>query len=182
MTVQLDPPLRMETERLIIRAPTIDDAPQLYESYISRPEVPKFMSWVAHTDINQTVAFLEYCVATFKNKSNFEYVIELISNPNDPIGMIGMHPISNGVGFGYVIAPQYWNNGFTSEALRHLVEWSLRQESVFRAQAHCDVENGASARVMEKAGMTYEGLLRRYFVHPNISKEPRDSLMYSKVK
>lgn len=30
--------------------------------------------------------------------------------------------------------------------------------------------------------MSFEGVLRRYFVHPNMSHEPRDSLMYAKVK
>jgi len=35
---------------------------------------------------------------------------------------------------------------------------------------------------MEKAGMTFEGVLRQYFVHPNISSEPRDCRMYAKVR
>jgi RimJ/RimL family protein N-acetyltransferase len=44
------------------------------------------------------------------------------------------------------------------------------------------VENIASARVMEKAGMAREGLLRRYVVHPNISAEPRDAYLYAVVR
>ncbi len=35
---------------------------------------------------------------------------------------------------------------------------------------------------MEKAGMTFEGVLRRYSVHPNRSPEPRDVLLYAKVR
>lgn len=44
------------------------------------------------------------------------------------------------------------------------------------------LDNPASARVMEKAGMKFEGLLRRYMVHPNINEEPRDCLMYAATR
>ncbi|WP_339760122.1 GNAT family protein [uncultured Hoeflea sp.] len=182
MAIVLDPPSLMTTERLTLRLPALTDARQLYDGYISKPEVPKYMSWVAHTDIGQTVGFLTHLISAFEQKTNFEYVIEITENSGAAIGMIGMHPLRNGVGFGYVIAPPYWNQGIASEALKHLVDWSLKQKGVFRAQAHCDTENPASARVMEKAGMSFEGVLRRYFVHPNISDEPRDSLMYAKAK
>jgi ribosomal-protein-alanine N-acetyltransferase len=46
----------------------------------------------------------------------------------------------------------------------------------------CDVENIGSARVMEKSGLVREGLLRRYLVHPSISKEPRDCFSYARVR
>ena len=51
-----------------------------------------------------------------------------------------------------------------------------------RAAAICDIDNQASARVMEKAGMNFEGVLRRHTLHPNIAPEPRDCRMYAKVK
>jgi len=44
------------------------------------------------------------------------------------------------------------------------------------------VENTASARVLEKIGIEREGILRRYIIHPNISSEPTDFFMYSKVR
>jgi RimJ/RimL family protein N-acetyltransferase len=46
---------------------------------------------------------------------------------------------------------------------------------IYRAEAFCDVDHPASARVMEKAGMEREGILRRYFRHPSISEAPRES-------
>ena len=46
----------------------------------------------------------------------------------------------------------------------------------------CDVENKASARVMEKAGLEREGMLRHWIIHPNISCKPRDWLSYAKVR
>jgi len=182
MTIQLNPPRLIHTQRLRLRPPTSKDAVQLFDAYISKPHIPKFMSWVAHSNISQTEEFLQNCISSWENQSNFEYIIELIEYPGEAIGMIGMHPLDHGVGFGYVIAEEFWNRGITSEALKVLVDWSLTNDEVYRAQAHCDVENLASAKVMENAGMRLEGVLRRYFVHPNISKEPRDSLMYARIK
>jgi RimJ/RimL family protein N-acetyltransferase len=69
-----------------------------------------------------------------------------------------------------------------TEAVRVVVDWLLSQPDIYRVFATCDVDNPASAKVMEKAGTKYEGLLRRYMIHPNISAEPRDCLMYARVK
>ena len=182
MNIAINPPIVFTTRRLVLRPPVVEDALAIFTTYSSKPHIPKFMSWIAHSDIDQTVGFLRQCILGWNEKSNFEFVIELRNSPNRPIGMIGMHPLKHGVGFGYVIAEECWNQGITSEALTRLVDWSLEQDSVYRAQAFCDVENMASARVMEKAGMRLEGTLRRFFVHPNLSDEPRDSLMYAKVK
>jgi len=182
VNIKLSPPPSLRTPRLLLRAPVLEDAAVLFEHYTSKPHIPKFMSWVAHTHVNQTTEFLAQCIAGWNDGSNFEFVIELDGETQNPIGMIGMHPQAHGVTLGYVIAEEFWNKGITSEALKALVDWSLTQPDIYRAQAFCDVENPASAKVMQKAGMSYEGTLRRYFVHPNLSNEPRDSLMYAKVR
>ena len=69
-----------------------------------------------------------------------------------------------------------------TEAVRGVIAWALAQPEIYRVAAVCDVENIASARVMEKAGMVREGLLQKYMIHPNISDVPRDCYMYAVVK
>ena len=68
------------------------------------------------------------------------------------------------------------------DAANAVVEWALAQPEIYRVWAVCDVDNLASARVLEKIGMQCEGLLRRYILHPNISEAPRDCWCYAKVK
>jgi [ribosomal protein S5]-alanine N-acetyltransferase len=58
----------------------------------------------------------------------------------------------------------------------------MRQPDVWRIGDVCDVENVGSARVMEKAGLTREGLLRRWMMHPNVSDAPRDCFIYARVR
>ena len=69
-----------------------------------------------------------------------------------------------------------------TEAMKAVMDWALRRGDVYRVWAVCDIDNLASARVMEKAGMQREGVLKRWSVHPNISAEPRDSYCYAVVK
>ena len=69
-----------------------------------------------------------------------------------------------------------------TEVLTHVVEWALRQPGIWRIGDVCDVENTASARVMEKAGLQREGVLRRWSVHPNLGEAPRDCIGYAKVR
>ena len=70
---------------------------------------------------------------------------------------------------GYVIARPHWGQGFVSEAARVVVDWALVQQHIYRVWAVCDIDNAASARVLEKIGMQREGLLRRWIIHPNMS-------------
>jgi len=181
--MSLQPPERFTTERLLLRKPVLADAPIIYDSWTSKPGFPKYMSWVAHKDVSQTKAFLRKNILAWEKRTNFQYCIDLLDNKSGIVGKIDMHPINpHCVGFGYLLAEKYWDKGYMSGALTCLVDWALNQDAIYRAEAFCDPENPASARVMEKAGMEYEGRLKRYFVHPNISSEPRDSLMYAKVK
>ena len=100
-----------------------------------------------------------------------------------PIGSISLTFESGGRAlFGYVLAKKFWGHGFATEALTHLVNWSLAQPSLHRAWAYCDVENLASVRVMEKAGMQREGVLCRWHVCPTLGPEPRDCTVCARVK
>ena len=63
-----------------------------------------------------------------------------------------------------------------TEALAEVALWAMRHDGIWRIGAGCYVENLACARVMEKAGLEREGMLRRWIIHPNISCKPRDWL------
>jgi len=176
------PPTKTTTQRLLLRKPKLKDARLIFDSYASDPEIPHFMGWKVHTNPSETNAYLKSCISEWSDHSGFPYVVELLSDPGRPIGMIHMHSYPTRMGFGYVIARQYWNNGYATEALRYLVNWSLEQEHIYRTFAFCDAKNIASTRVMEKAGMVFEGVLRRFFIYPNISREPTDCRMYAKTR
>jgi RimJ/RimL family protein N-acetyltransferase len=79
------------------------------------------------------------------------------------------------VGIGYAILPEFWNQGFTSEALRATLDFIFAETAAENAISHCNVGNGASARVMEKAGMHFS---RRFHNPDEILPEKMESLEY----
>jgi ribosomal-protein-alanine N-acetyltransferase len=177
----MKPPEFIETSRLILRLPQMADAGAIFTGYAQDLEVVKYLTWRPHPDIETTRAFLQRCIQGWESGSAFPWVIVLKENQK-LVGMIEMHINDYRADLGYGLARSFWGRGFATEAVKAIVDWALAQASIFRVWAVCDVENLASARVLEKAGLQREGLLRRYILHPNISREPRDVYCYAKVK
>lgn len=175
------PPETIETDRLRLRIPRLSDAKDVFRKYAQDPAVTKYAVWRPHEDIKTTRDFVHRCIQCWEGETAFPWVIEL-KTKRELLGMIELRMEKHRADMGYVIGRPYWGNGYATEALKSIVDWVFTQDNIFRVWAVCDIENTASARVMEKVGMQREGVLRRYIVHPNISDEPRDCYSYSVVK
>jgi len=175
------PPVTLETARLVLRIPLIPDAAIIFQKYTRDEEVTKFLIWRPHQNVTTTKKFIRRCIRNWKEEGAFPWII--VRKSDDKI--VGMYEIRI-EGFradiGYVFAHEFWGFGYATEATKAVLQWALVQENIYRVWATCDIENLASARVLEKSGMQREGILRRYLVHPNISDEPRDCFCYSMVK
>jgi len=175
------PPELFETERLVLRPPRRADARAIFEGYARDAEVVRYLVWRPHRDLRETEEFLDRCAAGWAAGDDFPWAVTLKSS-GELIGMLGLRLDGFKADVGYALARKVWGQNFAAEALRPVVEWALAQPGIYRVWALCDVDNTASARVLEKVGMTREGRLRRYTLHPNVSDEPRDSYCYSVVK
>ena len=177
----MKPPEQFKTERLILRKRRMDDAPAIFTAYAQDLDVTRYMTWRPHENVEETYRIVELMLKLWDEGIAYSYVLTL-KDLDSAIGMIAMHPDGFKVGLGYVLARLHWGKGYMTEAVLAVTNWLLEQPDIYRIFAVCDVENLASARVMEKVGMVREGLLRKYIVHPNISDVPRDSYMYAIVK
>lgn len=178
----LRPPATFGTARLVARIPRVEDAPAVFAAYASDPEVTRYLSWRAYDRVEPLAAFLREIAAHWeKGAGEFAWLL-CLKGTDTPIGSIGVTFDGDKALFGYVLGKKFWGHGFAAEALTHLVGWSLGQPAIWRAWAFCDVENPASVRVMEKAGMMREGILRRWIVFPNLGPEPRDCVVCAKIK
>ena len=92
------------------------------------------------------------------------------------MGMVEMRIDGHCVSLGYGLAQRYWGRSYMAEAVAAIIDWALRQDGVYRVWAVCDVENRASARVLEKVGMRREGRLRENF---RTSEGWADSCLYA---
>lgn len=177
----MDYPQIIRTERLVLRRPRLDDAPAVFEEYASDPDVTRYMIWPTHTSVQDAQQFLPLCDVGWSSGREFSWAITVA--PSDrAVGMIGLRPNEFKADLGYVLARRLWGQGIMPEAAGAVLQLAFRDPLIWRVWATCDVDNRASARVLEKIGMTYEGTLRRNIIHPNLSLEPRDSLVYSRVR
>jgi len=177
----MKPPERFETEGLILRKPRPEDASAMFTGWAQDADVTRYLTWRPHKSIEQSHEIIKLCLKLWEGEGDHPYML-ILKEKDHPIGMLALHSDGFKVALGYVLAKTYWDKGYMTEATREMTKWLLKQPDVFRVFATCDVENLASARVMEKAGMNREGLLRRYIIHPNVSDEPRDCYMYAIVK
>ncbi|WP_171070191.1 GNAT family N-acetyltransferase [Methylobacterium terricola] len=177
----LTPPHRLATARLVLRPAQPADAAALFSAYTADPQVARFMIWRPHRAVEETQAYLRACAEQWAAGTCFTDLLEEADRAG-PIGAIALRPAGTSADFGYVLARAAWGRGLMPEALQALSGWALAQEGIWRTFATCDVANQASARVMEKARMRFEGVLRRHTVHPNIQPEPRDCRLYARVK
>jgi RimJ/RimL family protein N-acetyltransferase len=178
----LQPPRTFETDRLYARAPRAEDAPAVLDAYAGDPAATRFLAWKPYSDVTLLAEFLRGRGEAW-DRSDGHYAYLLCLRGSDiPIGSIGIFVDEPKAMFGYVLGRSHWGRGYAAEALRFLVDWAMQQPRLRRAWAYCAAENLSSARVMEKAGLEQEALLRRWQVFPNLGPEPRDCLFYSKVK
>ena len=78
------------------------------------------------------------------------------------IGDIGFKggPDEHGrIEIGYSVVPEERRQGYASEAVRAMIDWALQQPGVKTVVAECEVDNTASIRVLEKAGLRQVGMV-----------------------
>lgn len=177
----INPPKTLKTKRLRLRKAKLADAEAIFRHYAQDPEVTKYVSWRAHQNLDETRAYVRTCLLAWDTGKAFHWVLERAED-KQVIGMIIARVIGEKWELGFVLARVHWRQGYMTEALNAVITWALKQKEIHRVWAVCDVDNIASARVMEKVGMQREGVLKRWSVHPNISEEPRDSFCYAITK
>jgi [ribosomal protein S5]-alanine N-acetyltransferase len=177
----INPPEILETERLRLRKPGLQDAEEIFRKYAQDPEVTKYLTWQPNRNAQETYDFVRACLQAWDDGKSFHWVV-VRKEDQEILGMATARADDHKWELGYVLARSYWGKGYMTEVVKKLVDCGVKQEGIYRVWSVCDVDNLASARVMEKAGMQREGILRRWSMHPTISAEPRDSYCYSITK
>lgn len=174
-------PEQIETPRLILRKPGIDDASAIFHGWAQDQEVTRYLIWQPHQHVEQTQQFIQGCLAAWEYETRFPYMI-VIRKSGEVLGMLEARIECPRMEIGYVAARAHWGKGYMPEATQAIIDWAFQQPAIYRIYATTDVENTASQRVLEKVGMQCEGILRKYIIHPNLGDVPRDSYIYAITK
>jgi len=167
----------LETERLILRKVTLEDVEAMY-LYGSDEEVSRYVTWNTHQTTSDTKDFVEFILNKYKNKQVAPWGIEYKENGKfiGTIDYVWWQPHHQMAEIGYVLSKEYWGKGITTEAVKEIIKFGFNEMDLVRIQARCFVENIGSSRVMEKSGMTFEGIIRKGMF---VKGKHQDLKMYS---
>lgn len=170
------PPFR--TERLILRDFRAGDFEDIH-AYAIDPEVVRYMDWGPNTP-EVTRDYLDRALKSQADRPPHavNVAVELAAEAK-VIGSMRLEvkDLANRTAdIGYSIHRPYWGQGLVAEGARRLLSIAFGEMHLHRVYATCDARNRGSWRVMEKLGMTREGLLRK----ANLRREGwQDTLLYA---
>ncbi len=107
-------PEQIETERLVLRKPRMDDAYAIFAGWTQDTEVTRYLTWHPHQRIEQTKQFLQKCLSAWEYETRFPYVITL-KGSDEIIGMIDPRIEGPKMGIGYGAARAHWGKGYVAE-------------------------------------------------------------------
>ncbi|MCI8387944.1 MAG: GNAT family N-acetyltransferase [Clostridiales bacterium] len=151
----------IETERLVLRRMKPSDCHDMYE-YASNPDVTRYLLWEPHKSWKQSLEYLEYLQTRYRVGDFYDWAV-VDKKRSKMIGTCGFTSLdfgNNAAEVGYVLNPAYWGRGIAPEALKRVLYFAFMELNVHRVEARYMVGNDRSRRVMEKCGMTYEGVRR----------------------
>lgn len=167
---------KIETECLILRKITLDDAEDMF-LYASNEDVTRYVTWDTHSSLTDTIDFIN----NFLPQYDAPWGIELKESGKfiGTVHFVWWQPRHNSAEIGYVLSKEYWGKGLITEAAEAITTFGFESMNLVRIQARCFLENEGSERVMKKLGMLFEGINRKVMY---VKGEHKDLKMYSLVK
>ena len=155
-----NPPI-IDTPRLYLRKMNKTDSADMYE-YSCREDVTRYLLWSPHPSEAYTAKYLSYLQSRYRAGDFYDWAV-VVRDTDKMIGTCGFTRLnidSNSAEIGYVLNPEYWGYGFAPEAVRAVMRFGFNELRLNRIEAKYMVGNERSVRVMEKVGMTREGINR----------------------
>ena len=151
----------IETDRLILRKIVIDDVEDMYE-YSKESSVTQYLTWSPHVDVTYTLEYVNYLQSRYRSGDFFDWGV-VLKDTGKMIGTCGFTRFdyaNNSAEIGYVLNSDYYGRGIATEASARVIKFGFEMLDLNRIECRYIVGNDASRRVMEKNGMSFEGVRR----------------------
>lgn len=154
------PPIKLSTDRLLLRAARTEDAPPLFQEYTSDIRASRFLPRGPHTSQSTTEAVIsKWGESNWSNSSRFAWTI--IERSSDrPIGLFLLFIEGDDqaeIHFG--MCPAAWAHGYATEAGMAVMEWISKQSHLSEVYTTCAASHHTSCRVLEKIGLRRSRLI-----------------------
>lgn len=170
----------LESERLLMREQTLDDAAALFKIR-SNEAVMKYIPRPRPKSVEEVKEFIQEVHQNFLNHQSLGWAISLKENPELLIGFIGCWNFDFAnfrAEIGYLLAPEYWGQGIAGEALSLVTDFGFREIGLHSICAIVDPANLASSRLLVKHGYVKEAYFKEDFYYNGVFL---DSEIYSKL-
>lgn len=153
----------LETERLILRAFSTEDAEDMYRNWASDEEVTRYLTWPVHPSVEGTRALLGIWEEKARETDNYHWcmVLKEIQEPIGSIGVVHMNEQISAAEIGYCCGRAFWGKNIMTEAFSAVRDYLFEEVGFNRLEARHDTKNPASGKVMEKCGLRFEGIKRQ---------------------
>jgi [ribosomal protein S5]-alanine N-acetyltransferase len=152
----------LPTRRLLLREFKENDW-QAVLAYQSDPLYLRYTPWYHRTELDVR-SFVHMFMDWGEEQPRYKFQFAITLPPDGRlIGNCGIRmpsPHAWEAEIGYELDSHYWGNGYATEAALALLAFGFRDLKLHRIYAYCVAENTASARVLERIGMTSEGRQR----------------------
>ena len=168
----------LETERLILRPLSVDDATEMFNNWANDPEVTRYMSWNPHTDVSMTEYVLGQWEKEYSDPQTVRFGI-VLKETGELFGTIDVVQYNDGIPeLGYCIGKRFWGKGYMTEAATAVIAF-LKKQGHSAVTICAMVDNKASNRVIQKLGLRF--MERTLMDFPKKSKEPIAINIYEKT-
>jgi len=169
----------LHTERLDLIEIEDKHMNDLYKLF-SDQDVTRFYNLLPFKEPKEGKVFIDWYRTRSKNRQAIRWGI-VIKGTANLIGTIGFNNYTtlHRANIGYDLQSEYWNNGYTTEALATVVKFGFVQLGINRIEAEVMPGNDASGRVLEKIQFQKEGILRQWMFW---NDKYYDMIMYSLLK
>jgi len=170
----------IRTQRLLLRPLRMQDDKDMFR-YCSDPAVSRHVLWDTHPNVRYSRSCLRPAIRQYRAGQPATFGIERLEDQRliGTIGFIWVNTDHRSAEIGYSLARDCWNQGYATEALKAALKYGFDKLRLNRIEAQHESDNPASGRVMEKAGMRYEGTLRgRVFNKGRFS----DVMLYARLR
>ena len=153
----------LTTSRLLLRPLTMGDVDDVF-AYTSDPVVAQHIRRPLHRVRADAEAYVSAFIDSSQRGEPAPWGIEHRED-GKLIGTCGFYYLNRDdvrAEIFYALSRTYWNYGYMTEAARAVLDFGFNTQNLNRIDGACWAGNTASARVLEKNGMRYEGVWRQF--------------------
>ncbi|MHB0876615.1 MAG: GNAT family N-acetyltransferase [Anaerolineae bacterium] len=173
----------METERLLLRQLTSDDAEAMLRHF-SNGNLYRYMDFDPISTIAEAEGLIAWGQRLVRNEAGVLWGL-FDRDSGCLIGSLNYnkerddHAGAHRVNIGYDLAQEYWGRGLVPEAVRATLPYVFGPMGFSRVETTVHVQNYRSMRVLLKCGFRIEGILRQYSL---IGGELADMMAFALLK